>query len=628
MPQRLLTVLLLAATLLSLPALADDHPPLGPVDEAILKLPADLQTLPRIGQHQPPAPDPTLGDRLDDVINPINSVVAQTLFFDIAFGSLRSQDTDDAGQPKFAQDPVLEDATTTYTALLVDDKGLPQLDDQNNPKTVTVNPGDKIQPLDESGIPKTTQGDPVIVGPKLPFLVVWLGAGAIFFTFYHGWINLRGMPHAIAIVRGKFSKPGDDGEIAPFQALTSALSATVGLGNIAGVALAMVAGGPGALFWMMFLGLFGMTAKFHESTLAQLYRKHNADGTISGGPMYFLSQGLKEINPSLAGLGKVLAVVFAVFLMAAALGGGNMFQSNQAFEGFFSQFIQPGIAPEEVEGVRNATSIGFGIVMAVVVGVVVIGGITRIGKATSLLVPVMAVVYVAACLVIIAMNITEVPGLIGKVFTQAFGVDSMAGGLLGVLIIGFQRAAFSSESGIGSSAVAHAAAKTDEPVREGFVASLEPFIDTIIICFMTGMVVLITGAYQQDELGGTAVTLEAFKTASAFGGVFPYILSISVILFAFSTMIAWCYYGERAWGYLFGIKTVLVFRLVFVTCVFIGAVASLGAVLDTADLMLLSCALPNILGGIILAPKVKKQLQSYWSRYKSGEMSSATTDPQ
>ncbi|MEM6394387.1 MAG: alanine/glycine:cation symporter family protein [Planctomycetota bacterium] len=619
MPHRTLTaVFLVAATLF--PQAATANEPTPSIPEALAKLPADLRDLPRIGQHQPPAADPTLGDRFDATLTTINGVVETTLFFDIAFGAFRSQATDEQGNPKFERDPVLEDVTNEYTALIVDAEGLPELDEKGNPKTVSVKPGDKVQPTDAAGIPKTSQGAPIIEGAQLKFLVVWLGLGAIFFTFYHGWINVRAFPHAIAIVRGKFSKSDDDGEIVPFQALTSALSATVGLGNIASVAVAMVAGGPGALFWMMVLGLFGMTAKFHESTLAQLYRKRNPDGTISGGPMYFISGGLADRGPFLAGLGKVLAVVFAIFLMAAALGGGNMFQSNQAFEGFFSQFIQPNIAPAEVESVKYATSIGFGIVMAVIVGVVVIGGITRIGKATSFLVPIMAVVYVAACLAIILLNINELPDLLGKVFTEAFALDSAAGGLLGVLIIGFTRAAFSSESGIGSSAVAHAAAKTNEPVREGFVASLEPFIDTIIICFMTAMVVLITGVYQREGLAGAAVTLEAFQTASVFGGLFPYILSISIILFAFSTMIAWCYYGERAWGYLFGIKTVIVFRLAFVACIFVGAVASLKTVIGTADLMLLSCALPNILGGIILAPKVKKQLQSYWSRYKSGEM--------
>ena len=593
-------------------------PHLAAQADAFGSLPEDVRELPRIGAHDEP---PGLGDALDRVINPINSVVETTLFFDLAFGTLTGVETDAAGEIVYDRDAVMREADAAFHALRVTAEGQP-LVDVDGLVVVEVQPGGSYQPVGDDGVPLTEQGKEKTTGVKLPFLVIWLGAGAIFYTFYHGWINVRGFGHAIGIVRGKWSVPDDEGDIPPFRALTSALSATVGLGNISGVAIAMVTGGPGALFWMMFLGLFGMTSKFHESTLAQMFRTQNEDGTISGGPMFFLNRGLADKGPLLKALGKVLAVVFAVFLMGAALGGGNMFQSNQAFEGFFSQFIAPHVSGQQAVEVRENASIGFGLVMAVAVGVVVIGGISRIGAATSVLVPVMAVIYVVACLAIIGLNITRVPGLIGQVFAQAFGYHSMAGGLLGVLVIGFQRAAFSSEAGIGSSAVAHAAAKTHEPIQEGLVASLEPFIDTIVICFMTGMVVLITGVYETSGEGveGTAVTLAAFQQARVFGGWFPYILSISVVLFAFSTMIAWCYYGERAWGYLFGIKSVIVFRLVFVACVFVGAVASLGSVLGTADLMLLSCALPNILGGIILAPLVKRRLTTYWDRYQSGEM--------
>ena len=593
-------------------------PHLAAQADALDGLPEDLRDLPRIGAYEEP---PGLGDALDRVINPINSVVETTLFFDLAFGTLSGVETDAAGEVVYGRDAVMREADAAFDAVKVGAAGEPLLED-GEPVVVEVQPGGAYQPIGDDGVPLTEPGDAVATGVKLPFLVIWLGAGAIFYTFYHGWINVRGFGHAIGIVRGKWSAPDDEGDIPPFRALTSALSATVGLGNISGVAIAMVTGGPGALFWMMFLGLFGMTSKFHESTLAQMFRTQNEDGTISGGPMFFLDRGLAEKGPLLKALGKVLAVVFAVFLMAAASAGGNMFQSNQAFEGFFSQFIVPYIAANEVESVREYSSIGFGLVMAVVVGVVVIGGISRIGAATSILVPVMAVIYVFGCLAIIFLNIAQVPALIGQVFAQAFGYHSMAGGLLGVLVIGFTRAAFSSEAGIGSSAVAHAAAKTHEPIQEGLVASLEPFVDTIVICFMTAMVVLITGTYRDAAEGaeGTAVTLAAFEQAAVFGGWFPYILSISVILFAFSTMIAWCYYGERAWGYLFGIKSVIVFRLIFVVFVFIGAVASLSAVVNAANLMLLACALPNILGGIILAPLVKRRLTTYWDRYQSGEM--------
>jgi len=508
-------------------------------------------------------------------------------------------------------------------------------------------------------------------------------------------------------VRGKFSTADDPGDITPFRALTSALSATVGLGNIAGVAIALNRGGPGAIFWMMVLGIFGMTAKYHESTLAQIFRKKNEDGTISGGPMYYLDQGLPQVHPSLRVPGKVLAIMFALFCIAASFGGGNMFQANQAFEGFFTSFVQqpsleeryrdqrleveemralltdeqleasrefkrfdPDTDLDEVrsrlsEGrvrrvieagqvrdyvltqaaddeerstleqffadnhqaraeLRRTVAIGFGLVMACVVGAVVVGGITRIGATTSRIVPAMCGIYLLGCLTVVIFNIDQVPSHIAEVFHHAFRWDSIYGGIIGVLIIGFTRAAFSSEAGLGSSAIAHSAAKTNEPVREGLVASLEPFIDTIVICFMTAMVVLITDAYKAPEFvtgeaSGSAITLFAFSE-TRLGNWFPYVLSVSIILFAFSTMIAWCYYGERAYGYLFGLRTVIIYRLAFVAFVFIGSVASLAQVVDFSDLMLLSMAFPNIIGGIILAKIVRQRTREYWDRYRSGTM--------
>jgi len=534
-------------------------------------------------------------------------------------------------------------------------------------------------------------------GVTMPFLVVFLAAGAIFFTLWHGFINIRGFRHAFDVVRGKYSSAGDEGDIPPFRALTSALSATVGLGNIAGVAVAMYAGGAGALFWMMVLGLFGMTAKFHETTLAQMFRQKNPDGTVSGGPMFYLDRGLRQLNPAAGALGKVLAVVFAIFTMAASIGGGNMFQSNQAFEGFYSQFVaEPSLAekaamemsepelrgylsdtrlkrlrdkydefagmpiervrqevastelmplvdltaiektldPEALEADRRARdrsrsrfAVGFGILLATLVAIVVIGGITRIGAATSRIVPSMCLLYMAGCLVVIAMNYYRIPDLIGRVFTQAFAWESAYGGLIGVLIIGFQRAAFSSEAGLGSSAIAHSAAQSAEPVREGFVASLEPFIDTIVICFLTGMTVLVTNAYiapQFDENAGTSITLYAFQQTGPLQGWFPAVLSVSIVLFAFSTMISWCYYGERGWQYLFGLRSVVVFRVLFVLCVFAGAVLSMTHVITFADLMLLSMALPNMIGGVILAPRVKRELSGYWRRYRAGTFSATS----
>ncbi len=469
-------------------------------------------------------------------------------------------------------------------------------------------------------------GKPAKAGPSVKFLVIFLAIGAVFYTFYHKFVNLRMFGHAISIVRGKYDHDKHEGDITPFRALTSALSATVGLGNIAGVAVAMVTGGPGALFWMMFLGFFGMASKFHESTLAQMYRITNPDGSISGGPMFYLSQGLSEFGSGWKPFAKAIAVLFAILCMGAAIGGGNMFQANQAFEGFFTTFVQPNL-DGNIDAVRIQTSFGFGLIMAVIVGVVVIGGITRIGAATARIVPFMAILYVSACAVIILFNISAVPGLVVEVMSEAFAWKSAFGGLIGAMIVGFQRAAFSSEAGLGSSAIAHSAAKTSEPVREGMVASLEPFIDTIVVCFMTGMVVLITGAYEVEGISkGTEVTLTAFQQVPMLSGFFPEILAICIILFAFSTMLSWCYYGERAWGYLFGIKSVLGFRLIFVFFVFVGSVASLGAVIDFADVMLLSMALPNILGGVLLAGKVKTALADYLARYQTGEFDKDSVD--
>lgn len=568
---------------------------------------------PVIGYERPP----TLGDRFNTTLETINKGAFATLFFDVSFGAFQDEVIDEQGQPVHKQEPVMVDVDQTFKGIEVDETGQPLMVD-GHPVTIEVLAGGRTQKI-EDGTPVFTAGDVEMTGSKVPFLVLFLAGGAVFYTVFHGFINIRGFGHAIAVVRGKWVAGDDEGDLPPFRALTSALSATVGLGNIASVAVAMVSGGPGALVWMMALGLLGMTSKFHESTLAQMYRVKNPDGTMSGGPMFYLDHGLRQVHPALVVIGKPLALIFAVFCMCAALGGGNMFQANQAFEGFFSTFVEPHATADDMESLRVYISYGFGLVMAALVAVVVIGGISRIGAATSAIVPFMGITYVTACAVIIFFNRSELPGVVAMVFREAFAWQSAFGGLIGAMMLGFQRAAFSSEAGLGSSAIAHAAARTDEPLREGFVASLEPFVDTIVICCMTGLTVLITGAYQNAE-GGSAVTLYAFKQVPALSGWFPYVLAVSIILFAFSTMISWCYYGERAWGYLFGLKTVIVFRLVFVGCVFVGAVASLGTVIDFADAMLLSMALPNILGGVILAPMVRRRLKTYWARYRSGDL--------
>jgi AGCS family alanine or glycine:cation symporter len=680
-------IALLLSLLVAVPTQAQDA---EPVDREF--------DLPLVTNLELPASDPTLGDRFDSTLGAINTAVFTTLFFDVSFGAFRAEEVDEAGNTVYEIKAIEKEADTEFEAILTTRAGFPIQKPNGEYRTITVPVGAKYQPVSAPGKPDTEQGDPTVSGPKAPFLVVFLALGAIFFTIWHGFINIRGFKHAIDIVRGKFSRSDDEGEIPPFRALTSALSATVGLGNIAGVAIAVKLGGPGAIFWMMFLGLFGMTAKFHESSLAQMFRIKNPDGSVSGGPMYYLDHGFKQINNGMGALGKVLAIIFAVFCMGASLGGGNMFQSNQAFEGFYSQFVESKslaeerrtdlpievmrpllrdkqleaaakgnlagkpkeivraelseervraiLLPSQIELVldeeavatdkatretlKGRVSIGFGLIFATLVGIVVVGGITRIGAATSKIVPAMCLLYVFGCLIVILSNLDQIPSHIGLIFSDAFAKESAYGGLVGVLIIGFQRAAFSSEAGLGSSAIAHSAAKQKEPIREGFVASLEPFIDTIVICFMTAMVVLITDAYIAPELveesNGSKVTLFAFAQTSV-GNWFPWILSVSIVLFAFSTMISWCYYGERAWGYLIGLKSVIIFRLIFVACVFVGAVASLGPVIDFADAMLLTMALPNIIGGVVLAKLVKRELKAYWARHKSGEMTGPDPDP-
>jgi len=471
-------------------------------------------------------------------------------------------------------------------------------------------------------------GSPVLDGSgtakkktiQVPFIVLVLMLGAIFFTFWYRWINIRGFKHSIDVIRGKHDKPEDTGEISHFRALTSALSATVGLGNIAGVAVAIQLGGPGAVFWMLIAAVFGMTAKFSSCTLSQMYRKINADGTVSGGPMYYLDIGLGESGyKGLKVLGKVLAVMYALMIMGGAIGGGNMFQANQTAEAFASTF--------EISDTGTWNWV-IGITLAIGVGVVIIGGIKRIGAATSKIVPFMCGIYVLASIFIILTHISQIPETIRLIFTMAFTKNAYYGGFFGVLIMGVRRAAFSNEAGLGSAAIAHAAAKTEEPVREGIVGMIGPFIDTIIVCFMTAMVVIITGTWNDPSISqsaGVALTTEAFGSVISW---FPYILTLCIGLFAYSTMISWCYYGERGWIYLldhvgeegYGLKTVVLFRIIFVVFIVVGAVSKLSDVLDFSDAMIFSMAFPNIVGSIFLAPKVLKKVRDYWERYQSGEM--------
>ena len=438
-----------------------------------------------------------------------------------------------------------------------------------------------------------------------PLIVVVLLFGGLVFTLYFRFINVRGFMHSIDIIKGKYDNPKDTGQISHFQALTSALSATIGLGNIAGVAVAVSLGGPGAVFWMVFIAFFSMSAKFVSCTLGQLYRKINNDGSVSGGPMYYLNYGLKERGYGT--LGKVLGGMYAIFIIGGAFGGGNMFQANQSYE-LFGKLI----------GLPNYI---YGILLAILVGCVIVGGIKRIGQTTEKIVPFMVLLYVGASLFIIITNIGKLPGVLSSILSQAFVPDAAYGGFIGAIVTGIKRGVFSNEGGVGSASIAHSAAKTDEPVREGIVAMIGPFIDTIVVCFMTASVILITKdsnpLYQVGGgINGAELTSAAFGSAISW---FPLILSIVVFLFSFSTMISWYYYGDKGWKYLFGDSSIKVYQAMYLSCIVLGAVASLGNVIDFSDMMILSCGFPNIIGCLFLLPILKTKLDEYWSRYQTGE---------
>lgn len=439
---------------------------------------------------------------------------------------------------------------------------------------------------------------------SLPFIVLWLLVGAIFLTFKMQFINVRSFKHAIMVTSGKYDNPDDPGEISHFQALSSALSATVGLGNIAGVAVAVSMGGPGAIFWMIIAGFFGMTSKFSECTLALMYRSKDSNGNMLGGPMSYLSKGFEEEGKPK--LGKALAALFAIMAIGGSFGGGNMFQANQTVAAITATF--PSLAEFDW---------AVGLVLAALVGVVIIGGIKRIGRAASVIMPFMSLVYLLAGTWILVANASLVPGAISFIISQAFTPAAGYGGFVGVLFMGFRRAAFSNEAGIGSAAIAHSAAATKEPVREGIVASLGPFIDTIVICTMTGLIVVVTGVYTGASGDGIAMTSAAYAQTLPW---FPSILTLSVFFFAFSTMISWSYYGERCWAYLFGADKAISYRILFLFFVFCGSVFSLKAVLDFSDLMVLGMAFPNLIGVVFMSGKIKAKLDDYWSRYKAGKM--------
>tara|TARA_R110002020_G_scaffold445961_1_gene658057 strand:+ start:140005 stop:142074 length:2070 start_codon:yes stop_codon:yes gene_type:complete len=457
---------------------------------------------------------------------------------------------------------------------------------------------------DNPEIIRHPNGDPQTKG--IPFIVIWLVLGALFFTIRMGFVNIKGFGHAIDLAKGKYDDPDAPGQVTHFQALATAVSGTVGLGNIAGVGVAISLGGAGATFWMIVCGLLGMSSKFVECTLGVKYRDILPDGRVFGGPMNYLRYGLEKRN--LKAFGKVLAGMFAVLAVGASFGGGNMFQANQSFEQLAGQF--PAL---------QGNGLWFGIITAILVGVVIIGGINSIANVTGKVVPIMASVYILASLTVIIINIENIVPAFSAIVDGAFSPSALKGGVVGVLIVGFQRAAFSNEAGVGSAAIAHSTAKTNNPPSEGFVALLEPFIDTVVVCTLTALVLIFTGMHEVEGMAGAQLTSDAFGSVISW---FPYVLALAVFLFAFSTMISWSYYGMRAWTYLFGKskKTEFVYKMLFLVFVVIGASVSLGAVLDFSDMMILAMAFPNIIGLYIMSGEVKKDKDLYWAKLKSNQL--------
>lgn len=444
------------------------------------------------------------------------------------------------------------------------------------------------------------------LGVRIPFIIIWLIAGAVFFTVYLRFINLRGFKHAIELVFGKYDKDSHSGEISHFQALATATASTVGLGNIAGIAVAITLGGPGATFWLIVAGFLGMTTKLVECTLGVKYRRMNDDGTVSGGPMYYLRDGLA--GRGLKKTGRILALLFALFATVGAFGIGNMFQSNQMIAQVVATF-------PDLKG----SELWLGLVVALLTGIVILGGIKGIARVNDKLFPLMAGIYLISTLIVIGVNYQHIDDAFIAIFKGAFSPAGIQGGIVGVMIIGFRRAAFSNEAGIGSAAIAHSSVKTGTPITEGFVSLLEPFIDTVVICTLTALVIITSGMYvNPGALEGTQLTSAAFATVSPW---FPYLLLPTILLFAYTTIISWSYYGVKSFDFLVGdfverkwkkrIIATRMYQVVYLFFTVLGAVLHLSAVVDFSDMLILAMAVPNIIGLYILAPEVRHALKVY-----------------
>ena len=451
-------------------------------------------------------------------------------------------------------------------------------------------------------------------------MIVWLVIAAVFFTLYFKFINLTGIWHGIRLALGKYPDEDAPCEITHFQALCTALSGTVGIGNIGAMAFAIASGGPGALFWLIVAGFLGMTTKFAECTLGVKYRHTNPDGSVSGGPMYYLKRGFAD--KGMAGLGKFLGTFYAIGLVFGCLGAGNMFQSNQAF----SQFVVVTGGQDSFFADRGWL---FGILLAIVLGLVIIGGIKSIASVTSKLVPLMAVLYCSCAIVVLIMNAAYIPEAINWVIREAFAPKAVGGGMVGIMMIGFQRALFSNEAGLGSASIAHAAVKTRHPVTEGLVATIGPFLDTIVICSLTSLCIitsmLAVEDFQSSVSGeganlaiGIDLTSAAFERNISWS---PYLIAVAAILFALSTMISWSYYGTRAWCYLVGEgkRRILCFNAIF--CVFsaLGCMLKLNAVIDISDALIWLIAVPNIIGLYVLCPDIKADLRDYFAMIRKSK---------